>query len=572
MTRLRVGFHLYHMSIRGTEVAVYDYANFNEILLHNTSAIFIPSNYREHRHFATGLSFDQKIDEKFRTRFKVYEYTDLDHLDALAEEFCDVFYMLKSGEKDEFVVSSIPCIVHCVFQCTESHRHGTVYAAISNSINKITAPVVPHICLKMPLVENDMRTRLGIPRNYTVIGSYGGYEVFDLDFVHKAIDKVVQAREDIFFVFMNIKPFNHESNVSRILFLPGTSDLISKAEFIQGCDAMIHGRSIGESFGMSIAEFTSRGKPIITWKHDGPAIPNEDTNHLDTLGSTGMYYQNTETLVEILMSFPANRVIPVDYSCLYNPRRVMKDFNDKLLRPALDQKKISIQVLCNWTSSSGLHKSWQKLLGNYPIKFTEKNPDYFVIINAPPANVEYDPKRTIVMGMEPDTFSGQRWQWYGQDKSRFMYFLDENTMNNLEWWLSLDQVKLLDHRPVKTKGNTVSAIVSDQYQYEGHRLRVDFCKYAEQNGLNMDVYGWNNTHGFSSYRGPLESKDAGLFPYKYTIAAENTSRPNYFTEKLVDAILSETLCFYWGCPNVDDFLDKRCYIPVDIGDQNRPWK
>ena len=450
MTRLRVGFHLYHMSIRGTEVAVYDYANFNEILLHNTSPIFIPSNYRDHRHFATGLSFDQRIDEKFRSRFKVYEYTDLVHLNALAEELCDVFYMLKSGEKDGFVVSSVPCIVHCVFQCTESYRHGTVYAAISKSINKISAPIVPHICLKMPLVENDLRDRLGIPKNHTVIGSYGGYEVFDLDFVHDAVQRVVKTRSDIWFLFVNIRPF--ETNTDRVIFLPGTSDLVSKAEFIETCDGMIHGRSIGESFGMSIAEFTTRSKPIITWKHDGPPNNNEDTNHLDTLGSTGMYYQNTETLVEILLGFPMNKIIPVDYSCLYNPLQVMRDFESKLIAPALAQKRTSIRVLCNWTSSSEVHKSWQKLLGNYPIKFTEKNPDYFVIINAPPANAEYDPERTIVMGMEPDTFSGQRWQWYGSDKSRFMYFLDESTMNNLEWWLSMSQTELLVHTPVKTKG------------------------------------------------------------------------------------------------------------------------
>lgn len=46
--------------------------------------------------------------------------------------------------------------------------------------------------------------------------------------------------------------------------------------------------------------------------------------------------------------------------------------------------------------------------------------------------------------------------------------------------------------------------------------------------------------------------------------AENYALPNYFTEKIIDAILSECLIFYWGCPNITSFLDPRSYIVVDL--------
>ena len=44
-------------------------------------------------------------------------------------------------------------------------------------------------------------------------------------------------------------------------------------------------------------------------------------------------------------------------------------------------------------------------------------------------------------------------------------------------------------------------------------------------------------------------------PYRYSVIIENIREPNYFTEKLVDAILCETVPIYWGCPNIDRFMD-----------------
>ena len=59
-------------------------------------------------------------------------------------------------------------------------------------------------------------------------------------------------------------------------------------------------------------------------------------------------------------------------------------------------------------------------------------------------------------------------------------------------------------------------------------------------------------------------KDDGLMPYKYTIACENCSEPGYFTEKLADAILSECLCFYWGCPNLEEYIDGDAFVRLDL--------
>jgi GR25 family glycosyltransferase involved in LPS biosynthesis len=64
----------------------------------------------------------------------------------------------------------------------------------------------------------------------------------------------------------------------------------------------------------------------------------------------------------------------------------------------------------------------------------------------------------------------------------------------------------------------------------------------------------------------LFDKRDGLFPYRYTITVENNSEVNYVTEKLVDAILSECLPFYWGCPNLEDIVDPDSFIRLPLDD------
>jgi hypothetical protein len=58
---------------------------------------------------------------------------------------------------------------------------------------------------------------------------------------------------------MNINEFyNHP----QIKFLPGTYDLEEKSAFVNACDAMIHARSGGETFGLAISEFALENKKI----------------------------------------------------------------------------------------------------------------------------------------------------------------------------------------------------------------------------------------------------------------------------------------------------------------------
>ena len=54
---------------------------------------------------------------------------------------------------------------------------------------------------------------------------------------------------------------------------------------------------------------------------------------------------------------------------------------------------------------------------------------------------------------------------------------------------------------------------------------------------------------------PFERKSDGLAPYRYSVVIENVQERNYFSEKLIDALLCDTVPIYWGCPNLGDFID-----------------
>jgi hypothetical protein len=124
-------------------------------------------------------------------------------------------------------------------------------------------------------------------------------------------------------------------------------------------------------------------------------------------------------------------------------------------------------------------------------------------------------------------------------------------------------------RPI-VKTALMSTVVSSQYEMEGHRLRVDFVKYFQASSqLPLDVYGHDNKHGFARHQGslPTRRKDAGVMPYKYHFAAENSDISNYMTEKFFDALLGEALLFYWGCSNASEHIDQRAFIRLDLRDQ-----
>jgi glycosyltransferase involved in cell wall biosynthesis len=270
--------------------------------------------------------------------------------------------MQKGGEQDGKVVNPEICqsIVHCVFDIHQPH--GTVYGRISPVVGKHTRsnftislmdkilektkrypnfyrkarsflrnnyPMVPYI-VDLPKVEGDLREKLCIPEGAKVFGRIGGKDQFNIKTVHQAIDRLSKEDPSTYFLFANTDIFCESR--SNIIHYPQITCVKEKIRFIQSCDAMIHAREMGETFGLAVAEFSSLNKPVLTCK-------SGDIEHVRILGDKAILYnhKDSEDVYQILRGFDKDKALVQAWNAYqdYSPEAVMKIFDEKFIQPCL---------------------------------------------------------------------------------------------------------------------------------------------------------------------------------------------------------------------------------------------
>jgi hypothetical protein len=103
----------------------------------------------------------------------------------------------------------------------------------------------------------------------------------------------------------------------------------------------------------------------------------------------------------------------------------------------------------------------------------------------------------------------------------------------------------------------IAVIPSDKAFYPGHVRRLKFVrKLARQKRFDIYVFG----KGIND----IEDKWNAIARYKYHVAIENSTYPDYFTEKLTDAFLGNSYPFYYGCTNIFDYFPKGSLTVIDI--------
>ena len=255
-------------------------------------------------------------------------------------------------------------------------------------------------------------------------------------------------------------------------------------------------------------------------------------------------------------------------------------------QPPVYDGKIRVLMFCNWCSSQQLCDTWNKMSkGDYTwdnIKMVSSEPcDYYCVINR--TDQPFIPEKTIYFRMEPNMQNHPHmWgDWADvsklKEKYDFKYIGDHKTeYNNNEWHLSQTYNQLISEPIVKdeTLSLIVSSVLSDKYNDPGHIRRIDFMKFVEGKGdIKLNIYG-GDKFLWKDYKGalPYHQKDKALFPYKYTFNCENFSIKNYYTEKIIDAVLSECLIFYSGCYNAREFIDDRAFVYLELSNFEQDYQ
>jgi hypothetical protein len=160
-------------------------------------------------------------------------------------------------------------------------------------------------------------------------------------------------------------------------------------------------------------------------------------------------------------------------------------------------------------------------------------------------------------------------EWAEPDPEKFLkVFTHKTHLNNVQWQIDYPfYTQPIDNQ---IKLSKVASIVSEKNFDTGHILRNAFIKYVEEfkSLYPVDVYGRENYHLLKNYKGtiPDDNKFNVYGKYKYCFSAENNWIKNYATEKIWEPILCESLCFYWGCPNLEEYIDPRAFVRLPLDD------
>jgi hypothetical protein len=343
-------FHDNEAGERGTQVAMFDYAEYSEKYFNVKSKIF----------FANDSSrLHAKPLKHFQDRFPVilYEMEEPQSkpvggrfmLEALLREGCDFLYVIKAGgigsqpSLENLSPEVVPMGIHAVF---DWEPHLSSYAAISPEVAKkqhrnsaaIPSPmIVPHIVRPVEdwsayLQIPDLRKSLNISSEALVICRHGGFKTFDISFVHRAIQELLVSSSpsfpDLHFLFVNTKQFPNylphpltELFHQRFHFLPMIVDLQEKEKYYRTCNAMLHARNVGETFGLSIAEMSVRNIPVMT-------SPGTEQEHIRILGKKGFVYHSGQELKKQIEQFYSRKNYWIDLTTNRKEGRPKKDSED----------------------------------------------------------------------------------------------------------------------------------------------------------------------------------------------------------------------------------------------------
>ena len=316
---MNIGFYIDEMNVRGVTNSTYLYAINNKKILKNRSIIFYnKKNFRN----------KSEVIKKFKKKFILIGVKSFKEIDSYKDKYnLEFLYTQKGGNKDNWISANIKTLVHAVYPQKLSHVHGYNYVFISEWLSKKFSnkkiPFIPYIT-ESEKISSNLRKNFKIKKNDLVFGCHGGDSSFDMKFAQIAITNIVKKRKDIFFLFLNINKF---CNHPRIIFIKGTTNESLKKKFVNTCDVMMYGRSLGESFGMACAEFAIKNRDIFSYKF------NKHRSHKYNMPKKNYFeYSSYSTLFNLLNYYRKrkNHKINSKYAA-YTKKKVMKNFQDLFL-------------------------------------------------------------------------------------------------------------------------------------------------------------------------------------------------------------------------------------------------
>jgi hypothetical protein len=360
LSGIRFALHANQFTERGDSVTLMSIAKGLREELGIESVITIPKD-------AKG-SNSSRILEARAQGFNLVEYKSRLNLEEIAKaEKLTHNYVISDGSlkgvryssdtPENFRLLDLRHLTQAVFRRYEPH--GDAYAYISNwlyewsqsrtsrlihrplgglrtySLSKSDrAPLVswvPHIVEPTIGDGENFRRNNGIPSGARLIGRAGGYDQFNDPAAHRGLLRALENDKNAFAVMVNTCFFAQHD---RLIY----TKPLSRQEvwdFYAACDVLLNGRKMGESFGFSIAEPMSLGKPVVA-----PSLARNfrmDQHHIRLLKKHDLLYSNANQLRVIIdreLNDPTSPERLKESVSSFSQATVMKKFKDVFIHGA----------------------------------------------------------------------------------------------------------------------------------------------------------------------------------------------------------------------------------------------
>uniref|UniRef100_A0A6C0CYV5 Uncharacterized protein n=1 Tax=viral metagenome TaxID=1070528 RepID=A0A6C0CYV5_9ZZZZ len=219
------------------------------------------------------------------------------------------------------------------------------------------------------------------------------------------------------------------------------------------------------------------------------------------------------------------------------------------------------------------------------IEITRKNPknNDIVIFTDYLINQHNDNFKNIALLIESPEITQQSYNYVLNNVDKYDLVLTHNKkildINNDKVKLNLYGTTWLheSYQKLYDKSKLCSIISSNKTITSGHKLRHVILEYLVKENIDVDKFGGNfkKLSGTKSKIYTIEhswkhitnEKILGLKDYMFSITIENCKEDYYFSEKLIDCLLSGTVPIYWGCPSICDFFNIKGMIIFDTLDE-----
>jgi hypothetical protein len=228
-----------------------------------------------------------------------------------------------------------------------------------------------------------------------------------------------------------------------------------------------------------------------------------------------------------------------------------------------------VRIVKDWSNPDLFRQSPEESGAWGDVRFTCEDVDecdLLVVLNRPHKRIKIRARESWLFSQESPIDS---YKWHTKsfkDFDKVFSFWENPEFQNLvhyqtglPWHINktYDELSKLSVDDCDKVHDTVSWITSNASSKPGHRLRLDFLQHLKSNRFALDLFG----RGFN----PIDDKFDALAPYKYSLAIENYSCNDYWTEKIADCFLSWTMPIYYGAKNITSYFPKESMILIDPG-------